>query len=397
MPVRSVSDLDVSGKRVLLRVDFNVPLDDAGRVTDETRVVAAMPTIRNLTSRGAKVVLMSHLGRPKGKRVESMSLAAVAGIVEKHLGSKVLCAEDCAGPSAQEVAESLESGQAGLLENLRFNEGEEANSVDFASKLAALGDIYVNDAFGAAHRAHASTDALPRMMKQKGAGLLMLKELKYLGRALEKPERPFVAVLGGAKISGKIDVILNMVPRVDRLLVGGGMTFTFLKASGLPVGLSLVDDDRVKMASEVLGKAQNEGKPLTLPRDCVVSDKVKEAGATSVVPIEEIPDNRYGVDIGPGTLDDFCRVIRSAKTILWNGPMGIFEIDAYAEGTKGIAHAVADATEDGAVSLVGGGDTVSALAKAGVMSKISHVSTGGGASLEFLAGKTLPGVAALES
>ena len=395
MPIRSVADLDVAGKRVLVRVDFNVPLDEQGRVTDDTRVVASMPTVRNLISRGARIILMSHLGRPKGKRVESMSLAPVAGALEKHVGSKVAFAEDCVGPAAQEAAASLQDGQAALLENLRFYEGEEANSVDFASKLAELGEVYVNDAFGAAHRAHASTDAVPRMMKQKGAGFLMLKELDYLGRALQKPERPFVTILGGAKISGKIDVILNMLPRVDRLLIGGGMMFTFLKAQGLPVGLSLVDEERVKMAGDVLQKAEGEGKPLALPKDCLISDNVKKAGASRVVQVGEIPVDRYGVDIGPATLREFSEVIRGAKTVLWNGPMGIFEIDAYSAGTEGVARALAQATAAGATTLVGGGDSIAALAKVGVASKISHVSTGGGASLEFLAGKTLPGVAAL--
>ncbi len=397
MPIRSVDDLDVGGKKVLVRVDFNVPLDDQCRVADETRILASMPTVRALVSRGARVILMSHLGRPKGKRVDSMSLRPVVETLEKHLGAGVAFAEDCVGLPAQEVVDSLEDGGVALLENLRFHEGEESNSVDFASKLAELGEVYVNDAFGTAHRAHASTDAVPRMMKQKGAGFLMLKELDYLSRALQKPERPFVAVLGGAKISGKIDVITNMLPRVDRLLIGGGMMFTFLRARGLSVGLSLVDEDRVKMAADVLQKAEGEGKALLLPKDCLISDKLKEPGARRVVRVDEIPDDRYGVDIGPASLREFSEVIRSAKTVLWNGPMGVFEVDDYAAGTNGVAQAVADATAAGAISLVGGGDSVAALAKAGVSSKISHVSTGGGASLEFLAGKTLPGVAALES
>lgn len=396
MPVVPVGELGVAGKKVLVRVDFNVPLDDQGNVTNETRVEAAMPTIRHLISRGARVVLMSHLGRPKGKHVDSMSLAPVVGTVEKHLGAGVAFAEDCVGAAARDAVGSLKDGQAALLENLRFHEGEEANSVDFASKIAQLGEVYVSDAFGTAHRAHASTDAVPRMMKQKGAGFLLLKELDYLDRALQKPEKPFVAVLGGAKISGKIDVILNMLPRVDRLLVGGGMMFTFLKAQGLPVGLSLVDEGRVEMAAGVLQKAEGEGKPLNLPSDCLVSDNAKEAGSTQVVPIGEIPDDRYGVDVGPATIQAFSEVLRGAKTVVWNGPMGIFEIDAYAAGTEGVARAVAEATADGATTIVGGGDSVAALAKAGVTSQISHVSTGGGASLEFLAGKKLPGVAALE-
>jgi phosphoglycerate kinase len=396
MQIKSVSDLDVSGKKVLVRVDFNVPLDDEGRVTDETRVVAAMPTIRDLVSRGARVILMSHLGRPKGKRVDSMSTRPVVATLEKHLGATVAFAGDCVGDQAGEVAGALGGGQVALLENLRFHEGEQANSVDFASKIACLGEVYVNDAFGTAHRAHASTDAVPRMMKKRGAGFLLLKELDYLGRTLQKPEKPFVAILGGAKLSGKIDVIKNLLPKVDRLLVGGGMMYTFLKASGLQVGLSLVDEERVDMAAETMRKAESEGKPLAIPKDCLVADNVKEAGVTKVVPVEEIPDDLYGVDIGPAAVQEFAEAIQGAKTIVWNGPMGIFEIDAYAAGTEGVAKAVAQATTAGATSVVGGGDSLAALSKAGVTSQITHVSTGGGASLDFLAGKTLPGVAALE-
>lgn len=396
MPVKSVADLDVSGKRVLVRVDFNVPLDDQGKVTDETRVVATMPTIRDLVARGARVILMSHLGRPKGKRVDSMSTAPVAPVLEKLLGAPVAFAEDCVGVPAQEVADSLENGQVALLENLRFHEGESANSVDFASKIACLGEVYVNDAFGTAHRAHASTDAVPRMIKQRGAGLLLLKELEYLGRALHKPERPFVAILGGAKLSGKIDVITNLLPKVDRLLIGGGMMYTFLKARGLPVGLSLVDDERVDMAAGIMRKAESDGKPIMLPKDCMISDSLEAGGATQIVTVEEIPDDRYGVDIGPMASEEFSKAIRGAKTVVWNGPMGIFEVDAYAPGTDAVAMAIAAATVAGATTVVGGGDSLAALTRAGVTSKITHVSTGGGASLVFLAGKTLPGLAALE-
>lgn len=396
MQVKSVTDLDVSGKKVLVRVDFNVPLDDEGRVADETRVVAAMPTIRHLVLHGARIILMTHLGRPKGKRVDAMSTAPVVSALEKHLGATVAFASDCIGDPAGEVVNALGDGQVALLENLRFYEGEEANSVDFASKIACLGEVYVNDAFGTAHRAHASTDAVPRMMKERGAGFLLLKELDYLERTLQKPEKPFVGILGGAKISGKIDVVKNLLPKVDRLLVGGGMMYTFLKAAGHNVGLSLLDEKRVDMAADVLRKAESEGKPLAIPKDCLVSDNVKEAGVTKVVSVEDIPDDLYGVDIGPAAMEEFAEAIKGAKTIVWNGPMGIFEINEYAAGTEAVARAVAEATAAGATSIVGGGDSIAALKKVGLTSKITHVSTGGGASLDLLAGKTLPGVAALD-
>jgi phosphoglycerate kinase len=396
MAVRSVSDLEVSGKRVLLRVDFNVPIDDDGQVSDETRIVAALPTLKELVSRGAKVIAMSHLGRPKGKRVPSMSLAPVAPRLEHHLGCKVAFAEDCVGEAAHALVSELGDGEVALLENLRYHAEEEGNSPELAAKLAELGDVYVNDAFGAAHRAHASTDALPRLMKEKAAGFLMQKELDYLGGALENPSRPFVAVLGGAKISGKIDVIVNLLPRVDHLLIGGGMMYTFFKARGTPVGRSIVDEERISMAAELMQTAEREGKPLGLPSDCVISDSVKEGGTIEAVAVDAIPDDRYGVDIGPKTVETFSNVIRDSRTVVWNGPMGIFEVDAYAAGTSALAQATADATAAGAVTVVGGGDTAAAVAKAGLKDRVSHVSTGGGASLEFLSGKTLPGVAALE-
>jgi phosphoglycerate kinase len=396
MAVRSVSDLNVSGKRVLLRVDFNVPIDDKGQISDDTRIVAALPTLKDLVSRGARVIAMSHLGRPKGKPVPSMSLAPVAPRLGGHLGCSVAFAKDCVGEPARGVTSALKDGEVALLENLRYHPEEEANSPEFAAELAELGDVYVNDAFGTAHRAHASTDALPRLVKEKAAGFLMQKELDYLGGALEKPARPFVALLGGAKISGKIDVIVNMLPRVDRLLIGGGMMYTFLKAKGTPVGLSMVEEDRVSMAAELLQTAEREGKPLGLPSDCVVSDSVKDGGATAAVAVDKIPKDRYGVDIGPETVEMFSNVVKSAKTVVWNGPMGIFEVDAYAAGTSALARATAEATAAGAVTVVGGGDTAAAIAKASLSDSVSHVSTGGGASLEFLSGKTLPGVAALD-
>jgi len=358
-------------------------------------IAAAMPTIRDLVSRRARVILMSHLGRPRGRRVEALSLMHVLGTVQKHLAAPVAFAEDCSGGAAKEVVASLSDGEVALLENLRFNEGETSNSVDFASKIAALGDAYVNDAFGTVHRAHASTDAVPRMMKERAAGYLVMRELEYLGRLLSKPERPFVAVLGGAKIAGKIDVVRNLLNKVDKLLIGGGMTFTFLKAQGVPVGRSLVEEDCLEPAAAVLRKAEGGGK-LVLPVDCVVADTPKEAGDTRVVSISDIPGDRYGVDVGPQTVKLFADHIRSAKTVFWNGPLGIFEIPEYAAGTEAVAHAMAEASAAGATTVVGGGDSIAALKRAGVAERITHVSTGGGASLEFLAGKTLPGVAALE-
>jgi phosphoglycerate kinase len=391
-----IEDLDTKQKRVIVRVDFNVPLKD-GVVESDKRLRASLPTIQYLRDRGAKVILMSHLGRPDGKRVPDMSLAPVAQALGELLGSPVKFASDCIGEPATSAAQSLAPGEVLLLENLRFHVAEEANDVEFAKKLAALSDgIYVNDAFGTAHRAHASTEGVTRFVKQAASGYLMKKELDYLGSALGNPARPFVAIIGGSKVSTKIDVIKHLLPRVDHLLLGGGMTYTFLKAQGLEVGRSIVENDRVDFARELLKSA---GDKLVLPADCVITDKLdfkaRTVGATKIVAQNAILPDWEAVDIGPASIAQFEKLLLSAKTILWNGPVGVFEIDATAKGTMAVAELLAKATANGATTVIGGGDSASAVKKAGVSSKVSHVSTGGGASLEYLEGKVLPGVEAL--
>jgi phosphoglycerate kinase len=391
-----IEDLDTKQKRVIVRVDFNVPLKD-GVVESDKRLRASLPTIQYLRDRGAKVILMSHLGRPDGKRVPEMSLAPVAMALGELLGSPVKFASDCIGEPATSAAQSLAPGEVLLLENLRFHVAEEANDVEFAKKLAALSDgIYVNDAFGTAHRAHASTEGVTRFVKQAASGYLMKKELDYLGSALGNPARPFVAIIGGSKVSTKIDVIKHLLPRVDHLLLGGGMTYTFLKARGLEVGRSIVENDRVDFARELLKQA---GDKLVLPVDCVITDKLdfkaRTVGATKIVPQDGILPDWEAVDIGPASIAQFEKLLLSAKTILWNGPVGVFEIDATAKGTMAVAELLAKATANGATTVIGGGDSASAVKKAGVSNKVSHVSTGGGASLEYLEGKVLPGVEAL--
>jgi phosphoglycerate kinase len=389
MTVRQVS---VRGQRALTRVDFNVPLKD-GNVADDTRIKASLPTIRFLAEAGAKVILMSHLGRPKGKPDLSQSLRPVAGRLAELLGAPVAFADDCVGPEAEAASRALPDGGVLLLENLRFHAEEEKNDAVFASRLAALGDFFVNDAFGSAHRAHASTEGVTHFLSPCVAGLLMEKELDYLGRALESPARPFVAVLGGSKISGKIDVIHNLLPRVDRLLVGGAMAFTFFRAQGYEVGLSLVEADRVEMARELLrGPAAEK---LVLPSDILAATVLDGSAPGRVVSVEAMPVDLAGGDIGPATAAEFAGILRGARTILWNGPMGIFEVPAFAQGTLAVARALAEATKAGAITVVGGGDSAAAVNQAGLESAVSHVSTGGGASLEFLEGRVLPGVAAL--
>lgn len=385
----SIRDLDLKAKRVFVRVDFNVPIG-AGEVTDDTRIRETLPTLRFALERGARLILASHLGRPKGKRKPDMSLKPAAERLAELLGRPVEFADDCVGPEAEAKAKALKDGEVLVLENLRFHAEEEANDENFARQLAALCDLYVNDAFGSAHRAHASTAGITRFVSQAAAGLLMEKELSYLGRALENPDRPFVAILGGAKVSDKIEVIQNLMKIVDTLLIGGGMAYTFLKGQGQAVGKSLVEEDKVESAKEML--AASRRAPFLLPVDHVVAEKIDASGPTRVVKVGETPGDWMGLDIGPETIAAFCREISSAKTIVWNGPMGVFEVEPFARGTMAVAEAVASS---GATSIVGGGDSIAALHKAGVASKISHVSTGGGASLEFLAGYELPGVAAL--
>jgi phosphoglycerate kinase len=390
-----VEDLPVAGKRVIVRVDFNVPLKD-GKVESDKRLKESLPTIEYLRKQGAKVILMSHLGRPDGKRVPEMSLRPVADALAALLGAPVAFAEDCVGPPAEKAVAALAPGGVLLLENLRFHAAEEENDPAFAKQLAALADVYVNDAFGSAHRAHASTEGITKFVPQAASGFLMKKELDYLGEALGNPKRPFVAVIGGSKVSGKIDVIKNLLPRVDKLLIGGGMTYTFLKAQGLEVGKSIVENDKLELARSLLAEA---GDKLVLGTDFVVTDKLdfkgRTVGAIKTVARDAIPADWEAVDAGPATVAAFTKVLLGAKTIVWNGPVGVFEIDATAKGTIAIAEALAKATAAGATTIIGGGDSASAVKKAGVASKVSHVSTGGGASLEFLEGKVLPGVAAL--
>jgi len=392
----SIRDLSLSNHRVLMRVDFNVPLED-GRVIDDTRIRETLPTIEYGLRHGASVVLVSHLGRPKGKPNPKMSLKPVAErlrmLLDKELAPEenVGFCPDCVGPEAEEMAGHLEKGQTLLLENLRFHSEEEANDPKFSKQLASLANYYVNDAFGSAHRAHASTVGVTKFVKKSAAGLLMEKELNYLGKALQQPERPFIAILGGAKVSDKIGVIRNLLSKVDVLIVGGGMAYTFLKAQGEPVGKSLVEEDKVELARQLLQEAKNHKMKFLLPVDHVVASEIDVHAVVQTV--SQIPANLNALDIGPKTIEAFNKEIARARTIVWNGPMGVFEVAPFAKGTFQIAHAVAENV--GAISIVGGGDSVSAVHAAGVADKITHISTGGGASLEFLEGKTLPGVEAL--
>lgn len=391
----TVENIDLKGNRILMRVDFNVPLE-GGKVANDKRIRSALPTIKYILDHGGKLVLMSHLGRPKGNRVPEMSLKPCVPVLSELLGKPVSFAEDCIGEPAEAAVDALGEGEVLLLENLRYYKEETDNDPAFALKLAKLGDIFVNDAFGTAHRAHASTEGVTRHFQQCAAGYLMVKELDYLGRALEHPERPFVAIMGGAKISGKIDVISNLLPKVDKVIIGGGMSYTFYKAQGLEIGESLLEEDKIDVAKALL--KEGEGK-LVLPPDCMVTDLLDfdahKVGSLDFVGMEDISAGSKAIDIGPQSLDMFKDILKDAKTVLWNGPMGVFEIDEAAKGTYAVANMLADATDKGAVSIIGGGDSAAAVEKAGVADKMTHVSTGGGASLEFLEGKVLPGVAAL--
>ncbi len=391
----TIDDLTLKGKNVLVRVDFNVPLDENQNVKDDFRIRSAIPTIQKIAREGGRAILCSHLGRPKGKKVDSMSLKPVAERLGELLDKEVRFVNDCIGSEVQEKKETLKDGDVLLLENLRFHAEEEKNDPDFARKLADGCDLYVNDAFGSAHRAHASTEGVTRYFEKSAAGYLMQRELDYLGEAVQNPSRPFVTILGGAKISGKIDVITNLMNKADALLIGGGMIFTFFKAQGKEIGQSLLEEDRLDMARELLKKFESSSCKLLLPEDVVVADKVESGAETRTVDVDSIPRDWKGVDIGPETITQFTDELQGAKTVVWNGPMGVFEVPEFARGTQEIAKYLADLTDKGATTIVGGGDSASAVKKAKLMDRLSHVSTGGGASLEFLEGKTLPGVAAL--
>lgn len=391
----TIDDLNLKNQRVLVRVDFNVPLTEHLEVADDTRIRESLPTIQKIIKSGGRAILMSHLGRPKGKVNEAMRLAPIAKHLSRLLGQEVKYVTDCIGSEVEQAAESLANGQVLLLENLRFYKEEEGNDPEFAQKLARLGDVYINDAFGTAHRAHASTEGVTKYFQHCAAGYLMQKELKYLGEALDNPQRPFVAILGGAKISGKIDVIENLLAKVDALLIGGGMTYTFLKAKGINIGKSLLEADKVELAQDVLQRVEKQQVNFQLPVDHLIAADVNEAADSQVTVDQQIPDGWAGVDIGPKTLKAFNAVLKTARTVVWNGPMGVFEIDKFANGTVAIAKTMADISQQGAITVVGGGDSVAALEKAGVADRITHVSTGGGASLEFLSGLKLPGIEAL--
>ncbi len=391
MNKKTIRDISLKGKRALVRVDFNVPMDEAGNISDDNRIVGALPTIRYLMDQGARVVLMSHMGRPKGTVNPKYSLAPVARRLGEMLGIQVHMAQDVVGEDADRVVAALKEGEVALLENLRYHAEEEKNNPDFAKKLASYGDVFVNDAFGTAHRAHASTEGVAHYLPAV-SGFLIEKELKFMGKALENPERPFVAVLGGAKVSDKLGVINNLLDKVDTLIIGGGMAYTFVKAQGGQIGESLLEEDKLDYARDMLKKAAEKGVRLLLPVDVLAADSFSGDANTQVVKIAEIPGGWQGLDIGPKSQELFSQAVKEAKTVVWNGPMGVFEFPAFAGGTKAVARAMA---EGKGTSIVGGGDSAAAVAQLGYADKISHISTGGGASLEFLEGLELPGVAAL--
>jgi len=389
---QTIDQLDLRNKRVIIRVDFNVPLDDASQITDDSRIRAALPTINHVIDEGGNVVLCSHLGRPEGQPCPELSLAPVAKRLQRLMGKTVLFAHDCIGPEVQSLVSQMKVGDVLLLENLRFHSGEEANDDTFASQLASLGDVYINEAFGAAHRSHASIIGIPKFVKIAAAGYLMKREVESLEGAVENPTRPFVAILGGAKVSGKIGVIENLGKRVDKVIIGGGMAYTFIKAMGMEIGNSLVEDDMLAFAKGIQEHAIGRGVKFYLPVDCVVADSPNSETATKIVPMQEIPEGWYGMDIGPASVKLFSEAVQNAKTILWNGPMGVFERDAFSRGTFALAHAVANAY---AKTIVGGGDTALAVHRAGESESMSFISTGGGAALQLLEGKHMPGLAAL--
>lgn len=397
MNFKTITDINVSGKRVFLRVDFNVPLTKTApyTITDDTRITSALPTIKALLANGARLIIASHLGRPKGAPAPEFSLAPIRERLAKLLGMEIHWADDCIGAEAETKAKALKDGEILLLENLRFHKEEEKNDPEFSKQLAALAKVYVDDAFGAAHRAHASIEGITHHLPVKAAGLLLEKEIEYLGATVANPKRPFVAIIGGAKISGKIDVVSSLLGKADAVLIGGGMAYTFYKSQGLEIGKSLCEADKVNMAEELLEVALQDGKKLLLPVDTVIADKFDNDANRKTVPVNAIPNDWMGMDIGDETIKLFREEILNAKTIVWNGPMGVFEMPNFSHGTIAIANAMAEATEKGATTIVGGGDSVAAIEQTGLADKMSHVSTGGGASLEFLEGKELPGIKAL--
>ena len=399
MTKRSLASLsadELSGKRVLVRVDFNVPLDADGTISDDTRIRAALPTINDLTAKGARVILAAHFGRPKGEVNETMRLTPVAARLAELLGKPVVKTDSCIGPDADAKVAAMADGYVVLLENVRFYAEEEKNEPGFAAQLAALADVYVNDAFGAAHRAHASTEGVTKYLSPSVAGHLMEKELAYLQGAIDAPKRPLAAIVGGSKVSSKIGVLEALIDKCDKVLIGGGMIFTFYKARGLAVGKSLVEEDKLELAKELEAKAAAKGVQLLLPTDVVLADAFSPDANTQTTAIEAIPDGWMGLDIGPDSIKAFQAALADCKTVIWNGPMGVFEFDKFAAGTNGIAHTLADLSGKGCCTIIGGGDSVAAVEKVGVAERMSHISTGGGASLELLEGKVLPGVAALD-
>ncbi len=392
-----IEDLKLEGQRVLTRVDFNVPLNDNLQITDNGRIKGALPTIRHIVEQGGKAILMSHLGRPGGERIESMSLKPAAEELSELLGQKVILAPDCVGQEVETLVNGMQNGEVVLLENLRFHKAETKNETDFCKELGKLGDVYVNDAFGTAHRAHASTAGVAEFIAESAVGYLIRKELQFLGGAVSEPKRPFAAILGGAKVSDKIKVIEKLLDKVQTLIIGGGMACTFMKAQGYEIGASLLEEDSLDYANELIYKAQEKGVELLLPVDAVIADSFNKNAETRVVSAADgAPESWLILDIGPQSAKIFCDAVSRAGTVLWNGPMGVFEMDAFAKGTFAIAQSLADATDKGAVTIIGGGDSAAAIQQSGLSERITHVSTGGGASLEFLEGKELPGVSAIQ-
>lgn len=394
--IKSIDDINFEGKKVLVRADLNVPLNDANEITDDNRIRASLPTIDKIIDDGGIPIVMSHLGRPKGEYNEKYSLKPVADYFNNKLGYNCIFSEDSIGEKPKDAIKQAQMGDIVLLENLRFHPGEKKNDEDFAKKLSELADVYVNDAFGTAHRAHASTYAVARLFNERFSGYLLMSEIDHLGKALTNPKKPFVAVIGGAKISGKIDVISNLMDKCNTIMIGGGMMFTFYKAMGYEVGKSILEEDRIEMAAELMKKADEKGINLLLPVDVIVGQEFADNTAAKVVDAKKIEADKIGLDIGPVSQSSFAQIIETSKTAVWNGPMGVFEFDNFAHGTLKIAKAMAKATENGGITIIGGGDSAAAIKKMGYAEKVSHVSTGGGASLEFLEGKTLPALEALE-